>query len=274
MKECYGVGQGISVSFKYRFIVVGSVRWRLVNYGLSPTIKYLHQRFWGSPFNGYPAAEISLEDFLKRVTGKESLEIIKSARTAVESSLFELRESKNKMLGMENPIKPVLDEDTSVSRLIVLAAILEIFKIDTFIETGTQHGISASAVAKFRLINHENFSIHSIDVEQKQLVQRELEVNYVTLETPVRRHFKEVTLNTVCQKTLFFHDSDHTFENMYFEFNWAWNVLKVEILVADDIDMNSAYSRFCMDNSLSECRIKLDSGTTIGVAIRNYSLAS
>jgi len=192
----------------------------------------------------------------------------------VDSSLFELRESKNKILGIENPIKPVLDEDSSVSRLIVLAAILELFKIDTFIETGTQHGISASAVAKFRLINHESFSIHSIDVGQTQLVQRELEVNYITLETPVRRHFKEVTLDTVHRKTLFFHDSDHTFENMYFEFNWAWNVLKVEILVADDIDMNSAYSRFCLDNSLSEFRIKMDSGTTIGVAIRNYSLAS
>lgn len=254
--------------------MIGSVRWRLVNYGLSPTIKYLQERFWGSGFNGYPPAEISLEDFLKRVTGKEFLGITKSARTAVDSSLLELRESKNKMLGIENPIKPVLDEDTSVSRLIVLAAILEIFKIDTFIETGTQHGISASVVAKFKLINHESFSIHSIDVGQTRLVQRELDVNYITLETPVRRYFKEVTLNTVQKKTLFFHDSDHTFENMYFEFNWAWNVLKVEILVADDIDMNNAYSRFCIDNSLTEFRIKMDSGTTIGVAIRNYSLTS
>jgi hypothetical protein len=262
------------VSFKYRFIVIGSVRWRLVNYGLSPTIKYLQERFWGSAINGYPPAEVSLEDFLKRVTGKESLGIIKSARAAVDSSLFELRESKNKMLEIENPIKPVLDEDTSVSRLIVLAAILEIFKIDTFIETGTQHGISASAVAKFRSLNLESFLIHSIDVGETHLVQRELEVSYITLERPVRRHFKEVTLNIANQKTLFFHDSDHTFENMYFEFNWAWNVLKVEILVADDIDMNNAYSKFCLDNSLPEFRIKMDSGTTIGVAIRNSSSAS
>ena len=254
--------------------MIGSVRWRLVNYGLSPTIKYLQERFRVSEFNGHPPAEISLEEFLGRVTGRESLGVVKTARARVNSALFELRESKSKMIGIGHPIKPVLDEDTSVSRLIVLAAILEIFKIDTFIETGTQHGISASAVAKFRLINHESFSINSIDVGQTQLVQQELEVNYITLETPVRRHFKEVTLNIAHHKTLFFHDSDHTFENMCFEFDWAWNVLKVEILVADDIDMNSAYSKFCLDNSLSEFRIKLDSGTTIGVAIRDYTSAS
>jgi hypothetical protein len=71
---------------------------------------------------------------------------------------------------------------------------------------------------------------------------------------------------------MFFHDSDHTFENMFFEFNWAWNVLKVKILVADDIDMNPAFSEFCQKNSLEEYRIKMDSGTTIGVVVRNQRL--
>jgi hypothetical protein len=245
-----------------------------VNYGLTPTIKYLRERLSDSKFHGNTAAEISLEDFLRQITGKESPHIIKKARANVDSALIELRESKTKILEIENSIKPVLEEESSVSRLIVLAAILEIFRIDTFIETGTQHGISTSAVAKFRSIKHEGFSINSIDVGQARLVQQEPNVNYLTLESPVRRNFKKVTLRIAHGNTLFFHDSDHTFENMYFEFDWAWNELKVGILVADDIDMNNAYSKFCQDNSLSEFRIKMDSGTTIGVSIRNCSSIS
>jgi cephalosporin hydroxylase len=151
---------------------------------------------------------------------------------------------------------------------VVIVALLKIFEIDTFIETGTQHGISAFAVTRCSAEKNLRLSMHSIDVGSTYLVKRQSEVNYIRLKRPARKIFKKITLNIPKRKTMFFHDSDHTYENMHFEFIWAWNILGVEILVSDDIDLNNAYSNFCSENSLREYRIKMDSGTTIGVTLR------
>jgi hypothetical protein len=248
--------------------MIGSVPWRLANYGLSPTVKYLLERLQPRPILTHSGAEISLGEFLRIATKADPVEVTKVAHLRVSSSLTELRESYQSTFRSGISIKPVLDKNTSVSRLVVLAALLEIFEINTYIETGTQHGISSSAVAKCSEEKNLNLAMHSIDVGSPYLVQREPKVNYILLKRPVRKHFKKITLDIAQRKTMFFHDSDHTFENMYFEFNWAWNILGVEILVSDDIDMNNAYSNFCSDNSLTEYRIKMDSGTTIGVAIK------
>ena len=248
--------------------MIGSVPWRLVNYGLSPTVKYLLKRSQSKPNLSQSTAAISLEDFLKIATKRNPVEVIKGAQLSVSSTFTDLRESYKSAFESGIAIKPVLDKNTSVSRLVVLAALLEIFEISTFIETGTQHGISASVVAKCSAEKNLNLSMHSIDVGSPYLVKRELEVNYIRLKRPARKIFKKISLNIAKGKTMYFHDSDHTYENMYFEFNWAWNVLNAEILVSDDIDLNNAYSDFCSDNSLNEYRIKMDSGTTIGVAIR------
>ncbi len=251
--------------------MIGSVPWRLANYGLSPTVKYLREKSKSKPPLTHSTAEISLEEFLKIVTKRNPVEVTKRAQLIVSSTLKELRQSYQSAFELGTAIKPVVDKNTSVSRLIVLAALLEIFEKNTFIETGTQHGISASAVAKCSAESNLNLSMHTIDVGSTYLVKHESEVNYIRLKRPARKVFKKITLEIAKGKTLFFHDSDHTYENMCFEFDWAWNILRVEILVSDDIDLNNAYSNFCSDNSLREYRIKMDSRTTIGVALRQIN---
>lgn len=45
---------------------------------------------------------------------------------------------------------------------------------------------------------------------------------------------------------LFFHDSDHTYANMLFEFNIAWSFLKKDgLLLSHDVDWNHAFFDFC-----------------------------
>jgi hypothetical protein len=56
---------------------------------------------------------------------------------------------------------------------------------------------------------------------------------------------------------------------MYFEFTWAWKVLKVAILLSDDIDMNSAFDDFCMDNNLLGKKILIDEGPILGLIVRS-----
>jgi hypothetical protein len=248
--------------------VIGSVPWRLANYGLSPTLKYLRERSQSKTIITRSVAEISLAKFLNLTSAKNPVEVTKKAQSIVFSTFTDLRESYQSALESGIAIKAVLNENSSVSRLIVLAALLDIFEVNTFIETGTQHGISASVVAKCNAEKNLNLSMYSIDVGLPYLINRESDVKYIRLKRPARKVFKKITFEIAKGKTMFFHDSDHTYENMYFEYSWAWNKLGAEILVSDDINLNNAFSNFCSDNSLKEYRIKMDSGTTIGVAIR------
>lgn len=250
--------------------MIGSVWWRFLNYGAKPTFRYLFERSGRYAASGSLDFECDLGFFLKKSFGSDMAAEVSFARSGVESLLTELRNTHERDFNKKQPIKPVLEANSSTSRLIVLTAILSIVDIDTFIETGTQHGVSASCVSHLKQSKQMDFSIHSFDVGPTNLIRRESDVAYVNLKSPTRRNFKRMTLKIDTRNAMFFHDSDHTFENMFFEFDWAWNVLKVNVLVADDIDMNSAFSKFCQKNSLEQCRIKVDSGTTIGVVVRNH----
>ena len=57
---------------------------------------------------------------------------------------------------------------------------------------------------------------------------------------------------------------------MTFEFEWAWNILNVNYLIADDIDENSAFDDFLKRNKLTALKCKFDAGPTVGVVIRNF----
>lgn len=252
--------------------MIGSVWWRFLNYGSKPAFGYFLERFADYAASDSLDFESDLGFYLEKNFGSDASVEVQFARSTVKSLLTELRNAHAKDFHKKRTIKPVLEANSSTSRLVVLTTLLSIFEIDTFIETGTQHGVSASCVSHLKKTKNKNFSIHSFDVRPTNLIRRESDVEYVNLKWPIRRNFERATLKLDTRNAMFFHDSDHTFENMFFEFNWAWNVLKVNILVADDIDMNSAFSKFCRKNSLEEYRIKMDSGTTIGVAVRNQRL--
>ena len=122
-------------------------------------------------------------------TANNPVEITIKAQSIVSSTFTGLRESYLSALESGVAVEPVLNEDTSVSRLIVLAALLEIFKATTFIETQTQHRISASVVAKCNAENNLNLSIYSIDIDLPYLVKSESDINYILLKRPARKVF-------------------------------------------------------------------------------------
>ena len=51
-----------------------------------------------------------------------------------------------------------------------------------------------------------------------------------------------------CSIDIFFHDSLHTFEHMYFEYKTAWpHLSEAGILLSDDIYWSSAFHRFASE---------------------------
>jgi predicted O-methyltransferase YrrM len=56
---------------------------------------------------------------------------------------------------------------------------------------------------------------------------------------------------------IFFHDSLHTFEHMYFEFNTAWpHLTEGGLLLSDDIFWNPALHRFCKEKHTRYLRLE------------------
>jgi len=55
-------------------------------------------------------------------------------------------------------------------------------------------------------------------------------------------------LDTLNKIDIFYHDSDHSYENMSFEFNTVFPFMPENgIIVSDDITDNDAFSDFCLE---------------------------
>jgi hypothetical protein len=165
-------------------------------------------------------------------------------------------------------IKSVLESDSSISRLILLELITRSGQFKSFIETGTQHGLSAYVVGETAQRLGHQMSVSSFDVTHNQYFVRSSGSKYFCLSWPARSRFKDLTPNISSEPLIFFHDSDHSYENMLFEFNWAWKNLNAAVIISDDIDGNDAFYDFCESLQIKGYRILLDSGQAVGFAMR------
>lgn len=253
----------------YTSNVIGSLSWRLLNYGPTATLKYLcfsHRSKTYSQSN--KLSDISLEDFLILLLGLSSEQVQQEINISLNrvSCILDKMRSKQK----ENflPIKSVLNKDASRDRLIVLDLIVRNYFLDAFLETGTQHGISASVVGATKPALSKTLKCYSFDVEDNHVLSVENTFKYIKLRLPARRTFKTITKAISSSRLLFFHDSDHSYENMTFEFNHAWDVLNARILLSDDIDGNSAFQDFCTERNLVGYRLFVVQGPALGVVFR------
>ena len=247
--------------------MVGSGMWRLINYGPQATLRYLVSKSKDRATENSTVKTLSLEDLLSR------LEIANLDIEAVYANNSRyLEELRSKMVAKQNSqMKPVLSPDATISRLLLLDVFIRNFDFDYVIETGTQHGVSAYVMAQVAKEILSPPKLITYDVVSTELISKESNVEYVKLNTPVRKAFMNQSKKLIGKKLLFFHDSDHSYENMAFEFDFAWNVLLVETIISDDIDGNTAFEDFVAQNKIQGFRIKLDNGPALGIASRKLT---
>ena len=250
---------------------IGSLIWRFKNYGVAASFKYLYteklnkKRFDNSKY----AIIVSLTDLNNKLE-KLSEDQLSDLDYSAEQVFDKISEKLMILNSKGNKIKEsVIGLAGSKTRLKTIAYILKTFNLDIMIESGTQHGVSALFIEEF--IQFTGCSIYSIDIKPNVKPEGVGLVNYVILKSPVRKSFKSITRELVNKHSniLFFHDSDHSYENMMFEFNWAWNELKVDFLISDDVSENMAFSNFTKHNNLTPYYCKFDSGSVVGFAIRS-----
>lgn len=241
---------------------IGSFRWRFINYGLFPSIKFLFEKF------NLKRQAVGQNEF----TRIDELFIL----LGIDSSDFDMnfvkQELEKRFAILKNElntphIKNVFDRP-SFTRILILAILFKSKKYNILIESGTQNGISTSLIKSIMIKLNTPVDIVSFDVVDHPKVI-EPGVRYYVLSQPIRKNFKIESLRLDSSKAIFFHDSDHSKENMDFELDWAWNELKVPCLLSDDVEGNFAFANFCKKNKLNPYYFKLDHGPLVGLVIRN-----
>lgn len=146
--------------------------------------------------------------------------------------------------------------------------ICRIIKPDTVVETGVSSGMSSSYILK-ALSDNGKGKLVSIDMPQ-QASNLKQSLEYVpfsknipkqvqqsgwivpdylkerwTLKLGLVQNLLIPTLDELEKIDIFFHDSEHTYQNMLFEFRNAWKYLRKDgLLLSHDINWNHSFDDF------------------------------
>lgn len=146
-----------------------------------------------------------------------------------------------------------------------LYAVCRALEPSVLVETGVHVGRSTSLILA-ALHDNGKGHLHSIDLPNRSyelddgkahadLIQRGQASGYAvptylrsrwTLHIGDSRHLLPRILAELGEIDVFFHDSEHTYEHMTFEFNEAWPHIRCGgLILSDDVDYNAAFSDFC-----------------------------
>lgn len=146
-------------------------------------------------------------------------------------------------------------------------SILRCVQPDVVVETGVASGVSSAYILKAMQENGKG-TLYSIDLPNHELEYFPdlglIPVSLLPKDKPpgfaVPDYLKDKwrltlgpsqdllpkLLDELGSIDIFFHDSEHTLENMLFEYNQSWShIRKGGILLSDDVDFNTAFNGFC-----------------------------
>lgn len=147
-------------------------------------------------------------------------------------------------------------------RLQILYTSIRIFKPQIVVETGVAGGGTSHTILTAMKSNSFG-KLFSIDIDDLNydnrnsnykigwLVKDELRNNW-NLNLGDSKKVLPKLLDDLKQIDIFFHDSDHSYEHMMFEFNTALPYLfDKKIILSDDVDLNDSFKDFSKKNNLS-----------------------
>lgn len=153
-----------------------------------------------------------------------------------------------------------------VLRAPTLYVICRILKPEAVVETGVADGFSSSFILKAMEVNNQGH-LYSIDLPNQagHEIRQDKTTGWI-IPDKLRTRWDLILgasseeLSPLLRKLnkidMFYHDSDHSYENMEFEFNAAYQHLnKNGILISDDITDNSAFDEFFSRNCLRHIKL-------------------
>ena len=133
-----------------------------------------------------------------------------------------------------------------------LYLIIRILKPKIIVETGVGTGRSTAFILQALEDNNRGY-LYSIDLNpgSGSAIPDHLKYRWFFI-LGESRDVLPYLLSLLKRIDIFLHDSSHTYENMTFEFENAWRFLvKGGVLLADNVDWNTAFKDFCIKYNLS-----------------------
>jgi predicted O-methyltransferase YrrM len=142
----------------------------------------------------------------------------------------------------------------------ILYTIVRVLKPSTVVETGVATGVSTTLILKALSLNRSGhlFSIHMPNLDPLARLPEGKNVGWLVpddlkerwhLTLGLSKDELKPLLQELGSIDLFLHDSEHSYENMMFEFKTAYSFLRKQgILLADDITANNAFRDFLRMN--------------------------
>lgn len=139
------------------------------------------------------------------------------------------------------------------TRAPTLYVVCRLLRPEIVIETGVANGFSSSFILQAITLNKKG-RLFSIDLPNQPGQEIKNKVGWIIPENLKLQwnlifgdSKKELIplLEKLKSIDVFYHDGDHSYENMLFEYKLAWNFLKNDgFLLSDDITDNNAFSEF------------------------------
>lgn len=139
---------------------------------------------------------------------------------------------------------------------------VRVLQPEIMVETGVSHGSSSRMILK-ALHHNKKGKLYSIDLPDLDtnadynntrstgwMVTEDLRSRWELIKGDAKLILPEL-LQKLNQVDIFFHDSDHSYEHMKFEFNTVMPYLSPEgILLSDDVHKNRAFGEFVSQHNL------------------------
>lgn len=161
-------------------------------------------------------------------------------------------------------------------RYALLYFIVRILKPKVIVETGVAAGVSTGYILQglkdngfgklysidlpFQWYLYGNFKLHLDSIPAGKipgyLVPEDLKKNWKIILGETHKKLPTL-LKNLDIIDLFFHDSEHTYKTMLFEYRLSWPHIKNGgLLVSDDVDFTKAFEKFSKDKKLRQIRFK------------------
>ncbi|MEM3662695.1 MAG: class I SAM-dependent methyltransferase [Sulfolobales archaeon] len=180
-------------------------------------------------------------------------------RVLKEKDLMEISEHVTYKIGVYKTL--ILGPSSRPRKAEILYAIVRLTKPYLVVETGVQCGISSAFILKALEKNGGEGMLYSIDLpdenilktippdnrgyqESGWLVPRELRYKWKLILGRSQEKLVPL-LEQLGEIDIFIHDSEHSYENIMWEYTIAWTYLKPGgILLSDDVNLNNAFYDF------------------------------
>jgi hypothetical protein len=154
--------------------------------------------------------------------------------------------------------------DPYAKKVLIQYALARAVAPDVIVETGVANGISSTYLLRACHLNGKGH-VYSIDINNKEFMAPGNQIGWIvpehlrtrwTLLLGESRIVLPHILSQLGQVDIFIHDSNHSYENMKFEFETSYPYLRSGgLLLSDDSDFNAAFSECAKTLKPSSVRV-------------------